>query len=141
MSAKLKLNNNVGGSTSLVCDDSQATDEVVVLPSGGGTLVNEASVIGINQTWQDMTASRVDGQDYVNDTGKPIMISMRVLPPADTTIAHVSLLIGTLSIALVGRQSGSDRNYYQLSGIIPNGAVYSYLSTGSPVVSAIRELR
>ena len=40
MSAKLKLNNNVGGSTSLVCDDSQATDEVVVLPSGG-TLVNE----------------------------------------------------------------------------------------------------
>ncbi len=31
MSAKLKLNSNSGGSTSIICEDGQTTDEVVVI--------------------------------------------------------------------------------------------------------------
>lgn len=37
---------------------------------------SEADSIGVNQTWQDMTASRSMGVTYTNTTGKPIVLAL-----------------------------------------------------------------
>ena len=59
MSARLKLNNNVGGSTSLVCDDSQATDEVVVI---------SATEVQVKSPDNSVWAIRVDNAGAITAT-------------------------------------------------------------------------
>ena len=80
-----QVTNTSGTQTGLLGDQSTATWE-----SGTGTLDSlvspaqvKASVIsntpdtlGVGQTWQDMSASRVVGTSYQNSTGRPIMVSV-----------------------------------------------------------------
>ena len=37
-----------------------------------------ASSLGVGQTWQNMTASRVVGTTYTNTTGRPIQVSIKI---------------------------------------------------------------
>ena len=42
--------------------------------TAAGQAVNYDQVIGVGQTWQDVTASRALGVTYTNTTGKPIHV-------------------------------------------------------------------
>ena len=44
-----------------------------ISPSDAATIA-QSTDLGVGQTWQDVTASRVSGQTYTNNTQKPIMV-------------------------------------------------------------------
>ena len=69
--------------------------------------------IGVNQTWQDVTASRAVGVTYTNTTGKPIQV-------AYTSWGLALILVNSLEI--VKSQSGNW--IVSFSFIVPNGATY-----------------
>jgi len=77
--------------------------------------------IGVNQTWQDVTLSRAVDTDYVNDTGKPIQISVTMQQLG--TGSYILLLVDGVSV--IDEQGN---NTYEsrkvISAIIPSGATY-----------------
>lgn len=79
--------------------------------------------IGVGQTWQDVTASRVLGTTYTNSTGKPIMVNIDQQPnPAYT---YFQFFINSTRVASLGANSAYSA-YPNFTGIIvPNGATYS----------------
>ena len=86
------------------------------------TTVND--LLGVNQTWQDVTASRAFGVTYTNTTGKPIMVSISISnenKKREFTLDSIVFVVGEVSAA-----------YYHTSTcsfIVPNGSTYSYNST------------
>lgn len=71
--------------------------------------------IGVGQTWQDVTASRVSGTTYTNTTGKPIQVYVN----GNGT--------GSPVVVVNGVQIAYDTvNYFvPPTFIVPNGATYS----------------
>lgn len=80
-------------------------------------LVEIKNVIGIGQTWQNMTASRTIGTTYTNATTKPIMISVTKLGRSATTLYINNQVVSSVDYG-DGNLQGS------LSTIIPAGSTY-----------------
>ena len=93
----------------------------------GDQTLNE---IGVGQTWQDVSGSRVQNTNYTNSTGKPIMVSIIT----DTGSAGV----GALLVDGVGVGSESASGLASNQFIVPNGSVYRINNSG---VIAWSELR
>lgn len=83
---------------------------------------SESVAIGIGQTWQNMTASRVSGTTYTNSTGKPIFILAYVYSGSNQAMSGFidgiqvtySLTNGTVaSLAIT------------TTLLVPNGSTYS----------------
>lgn len=85
---------NVAGTKSVSVD---------VLADGG---------IGVNQTWQDLTASRASGVTYTNSTGKPIYLRIG------------SSQAGNIIIDGITTGSTSSSASSTTSALIPNGSTY-----------------
>ena len=80
--------------------------------------------IGVNQTWQDVKASRVSGTTYTNTTGKPINVIVTVEAAVYNTYYGAIL---TINGNLYARSAGNEGITYAagtISVIIPNGATY-----------------
>lgn len=79
-------------------------------------------MIGLNQTWQNMTASRVSGTTYTNTTGKPIMVVAYSMGEASGA-SGLWLYVNDTIINSGYTNSGA---YEQLNvvGIIPNNSSY-----------------
>ena len=85
--------------------------------------VNQSQVQGINQTWQDVSASRAVSTSYQNTTGKPIHV---YISAASTTAADIQVSADNIAWVNVGRtHSGSsaentfivpDDHYYRVNG-------------------------
>jgi hypothetical protein len=95
-----------------------------VLVSGGvaaNTLWASSQSIGIGQTWQDVTGSRVSGTSYQNTTGRPIMVYI-MHTNASLTYCQVSTNNSTW-IAVGNSQAANapnqfivpDQNYYRIA--------------------------
>ena len=128
----------------LQCNGSSAPSWVTP-PSSGITLAQaQAYDIGVNQTWQDVTASRVVGTTYTNSTGKPIMISVNVGNASTSTKGSFSVTVNGVQIAnnYVSTEEngvwGNVRN--TICAIVPNGHTYSF-SVSSAYLNAFTELR
>lgn len=80
-------------------------------------LADTKNVIGIGQTWQNMTASRTIGTTYTNATTKPIMISVTKLGRSATTLYINNQVVSSVDYG-DGNLQGS------LSTIIPAGSTY-----------------
>lgn len=89
--------------------------------------------LGIGQTYQDMTASRISGTTYTNTSGKPIWVTVMVL---DSTSASTITVSGLIIQSFDINSSGSFGN---ISAIVPNGATYSVTAPGG--IQYWRELR
>jgi len=137
MSAKIKINSNSGGSASLVCNDSQTTDEVLTLPKGSGTLASRDDVIGVDQSWQDMKSSRALGVTYTNDTGKPIEVS--IIFSAGGVHEGVSLSVDTVEVSAAQSAVAGERGF--VVAIVPNGSQYSTATIVASTLLAWAELR
>lgn len=90
--------------------------------------------IGVNQTWQDVTASRAFGVTYTNTGSKPIVFSVK---PGSGT-GYISLLVGGTEVAYATSGSG-----VLATGtvIVPPGGTYrANIISGSPAISWV-ELR
>ena len=95
--------------------------------------VDGNSIGGINQSWQDVTASRTLGSTYTNSTGRPIQVLFTFTSPpssysiynlgvAGTTFGRVEAITGTVTNCT--------------SFIVPSGSTY-YVSlySGNPASS------
>jgi len=152
-------NNNIklptgNGSAHQVLKNSATAGELAFglsLPSGngtngqalttdgaGGSSWSTLALLGVGQTWTNVTGSRATGTTYTNSTGKPIFVV--VSPNASAS------LIGTFNI------NGSAVGYVQFtpSGggggspffyVVPNSATYSVTNNSNYGVAYWWELR
>jgi len=90
--------------------------------------------IGYDQTWQNVTGSRVSGTTYTNDTGKPIEVKVRT---GAVNSGNITLNVGGVD---VDRSSNAnDNDTLRVAAIVPTGATYS--CTSSVTINTWVELR
>ena len=85
-------------------------------------------VLGINQTWQDVTASRYNATTYTNSSTAPIMLSIAVRN-SGTVILYVN---GAIAIRLEDLSGGSS-GYIQIVAIVPAGGAYKLDASNNPI--------
>ena len=82
--------------------------------------------LGVGQTWQDVTASRVLGTTYTNSTGKPISVSARTI---NATTAHdIYIVVAGVAIASIRDDGTAIGKSAYVTAIIPKGITYSVVS-------------
>lgn len=143
----------VAGTTVL---DLPATSGTVGLVSGNlgtpttlvgtnitGTANSLNAGLGVNQTWQNVTGSRVSGTTYTNSTGKPIFVSIQATPSASGG-AYVDVFINGVSLGYFGQGSGTSPSTVYSSFwtvIVPPGDTYKATTNGSISIGNWFELR
>ena len=78
----------------------------------------QATQLGVGQTWA--TYSRNAGQDYVNSTGRPIIVSVTSVSTNPTT-ASILIVNGIKTSQSGGGNTGWGLN---VSSVVPDGATY-----------------
>ena len=91
--------------------------------------------LGWGQTWQNVTASRANTTNYVNNTGKPIMVNIQF---NQTASVGASLLVDSVTVSQASQQNIATGS--ALSTIVPNGSTYR-LNSGSNGFVLWSELR
>jgi hypothetical protein len=120
-----------------------AGTNTITLPAETGTVLTTANtqiatkslVLGVDQTWQNVAASRAVNTNYTNTTGRPIFVSVRMTQSSSGT---ASLIVDGVSIA--GGATPNTPGNQTFGGIVPNGSVYQVTAT-SNTVSTWAELR
>jgi hypothetical protein len=129
------------GSTSGSCtlqEQAVAGTTTLTLPTTTGTLALTSEVIGVSQTWQDVTASRAIGTTYTNSTGKPIYIAVAGTGSAINVRANIT----TGGVTIVGNGAAGSGFYVNNAAIIPTGSTYSVSTpTGTLTLQSWTELR
>lgn len=125
------LDGSTGGTERATIDQSgnfvcTGTSTAASFSGAGTNLTGTANSlnagIGVNQTWQNMNASRALATSYTNSTGKPIMVSITNQGPTQTTL---SLTVSGIVISIGGVDGSGSNNGNSVCGIVPNGATYS----------------
>lgn len=115
------------GSGNWRCLGYQRADGTALVPNG----------LGVGQTWQDVTGSRVLGTTYTNNTGRPISISGYV---NNSSGGRISIAVG--GVVIWNMQAASGVPPMPFSAVIPIGATYAVtLTTGSGTLAIWAELR
>jgi len=113
---------------------SVAGTNTLTLPASTGTVALTSQVLGVGQTWTDVTSSRALGTTYTNSTGRPITIA----------IAQNSTSSGGFGGAIVINGASLPQNYSYastagylnwLTYIVPAGATYSCSSNATSLNS------
>ena len=95
----------------------------VLAPNGSGAALTSLPVLGVGQTWQDVTASRSIGTTYTNSTGKAIMVIVSWNSTSGTATATVS--------GVTIMQSATGGSFIDsTSFVVPAGGTYA-ISGGS----------
>ena len=81
----------------------------------------EVQQVGVNQTWQDVSASRAVNVTYTNTTGKPIEVSISA---NNTVVASENKLTIDGSIIISSSSTGGANHIVTIRAIIPNGSTY-----------------
>lgn len=100
--------------------------------------------LGVNQTWQNVTASREMGVTYTNTTGKPIAIGFRTGNGSVSNGVSVSI-VGYVDESQVANQNNFSASYPYCSifMIVPNNSTYKIIysvsgATGAPLWFELR---
>lgn len=112
------------------------TSDVLVIDSSGN--FSTAPVLGVGQTWQNVTASRALSTTYTNSTGKPIQLGVTAYC---NTGGNINLVTGGLTMQFVGGSATGGTFLGFCSAIIPNGATYSITGAPSTSIGTWMELR
>ena len=100
---------------------------------GYATINGRASEsIGVNQTWQNVTANRTIGATYTNTTGKPIFINICM----DTYTSYQKIEVGGIDISGNANMGGGNPVF-----VVPNGSTYKFVSTNIGILTSWCELR
>lgn len=94
-----------------------------------------------SQTWQNVTASRVEGTTYTNTTGKPIMVNLRAYQYSAGSGGATGYCDGIIVAQTAPYGPGVAYGGF-ISFIVPNGSNYSGAFSGtSGYISLWTELR
>jgi len=95
------------------------------MDSGLGNKADKADVIGINQTWQNVLASRSDNVTYTNSTGKPIMVAVSYNASSN---GNDEFYVNGVKIASNVLPGGED---ITMTFIVPDGDTYKANTSNS----------
>jgi len=133
--SKVAITGNAAGTgVFTVASPNSNVDRVLTLPDETGTVVSTGSVavvtetmlaaavvpLGVDQTWQNMTGSRVLGTTYTNSTGKPIYVMIT----AATGSTRVNLMVNGTQFGIPDVSSAGNANE-QISFVVPNNQTYA----------------
>jgi len=85
-----------------------------------------APSIGQGQTWQNVSASRVNGSTYTNNTGKPIAVAATVY--CDWAGPSSCALLVNGNVILWAATPLANPGEFPFSAIVPNGATYRIIA-------------
>lgn len=89
--------------------------------------VNILKSIGIDQTWQNLTAYRGSGVTYTNSTGRPIMVGVSRKVGAN----EITAIVNEVIVGTVRGYGLTDQDY--ISFIVPIGSTYRITATDLPI--------
>jgi hypothetical protein len=129
----------IAGSNTIVLPSGSGT---LTLPTATGTVALTSDVIGVSQTWSDVTASRASGTTYTNSTGKPIQVLVtmaQTLSGSGTT----TIVVGGVTIVNSTYQSNATGGSQPISFsfIVPNSSTYTLTRTSGATIGVWAELR
>lgn len=133
---------NVAGSTVVnVTDIAKSSIVTPALALKANTA--DLKEIGVDQTWQDVTASRALGVTYTNSTGKPIVVSVAGANGGGNGNKELQLNVDGIVIQDSGVFSTTGNTSLSVIGIVNNGSTYRVSSIGAVglTLSAYLELR
>ena len=104
--------------------NSTATDQA--LTAAQGKALNDKA-FGIEQTYSNVTASRVSGTTYTNSSTRPIMLSIAVRDGGTSATLYVNSSIAIRLDDLAGGSAG----YVQIVAVVPSGQTYKLDATGN----------
>ena len=116
----------INGITPALSSQAQAeagTDNTTLMTPLRVAQAIATEAVGVNQTWQNLTASRTTGTVYQNTTGRPIMVAIS----RDSTgveLFEISTDGISFSTLMFNGSQGSDTSRFQ--PIIPNLLYYRY---------------
>lgn len=130
--SKITLSGNASGTGTLtIASPNTDTDRTLTLPDETGTVSTQEYVgtqaLGVNQTWQDVSASRAFDVTYTNTTGRPICVSVpRTDPGTNGGYARTTITVDGLVVLRAGGYiTTATGNYYPgVVAIVPNGSTY-----------------
>ncbi|EHN5371674.1 tail fiber protein, partial [Salmonella enterica subsp. enterica serovar Newport] len=123
----VQLVNSMGGSGSLVMPQAAVTTAIQTYPS-----------LGKGQTLQDLRGSRSIDATYTNSTGFPIAVYVRI---AGGTSANLYVHVNGIEFG-GGGSIASNTSIATAFFIVPNGATYRVMASGSSIaLQAWSELR
>lgn len=107
-----------------------------------GAYLTSAPVIGIGQTLQNLTASRVLGTVYTNATAKPIFLYFSGITAGANGVAVLQFNASS-TLQVSSTTSSLSGGFVGLQCLIPAGATYSISVTGggAPSINQWLELR
>lgn len=114
------LKGNTSGQVELSVPAVAGTN-IIDVPAASGQMALISNLIGWNQTWQDVTASRALGTTYTNSTGKPIMIGVNA--SGSTISATYKVTVGGVDLLTIF--TGAIQPQGAVWVIVPDGATYS----------------
>lgn len=118
----------------LIAPTSVASNKTITLPDATGTVALTSNVIGVSQTWTDVTASRSTGTTYTNSTGKPIQVSIQSIIIASVSGGTAWFEVGGVTIARAGGSGNVANMPAYVYAIVPDGATYK-LNTVSGITN------
>lgn len=93
---------------------------------GGG-----GGMLGVEQTWQNLTASRAFATTYTNTTGKPIMVALGCAPTS--SVQFVDVLVNGVTVTTMSSTLGQAASNF--SFVVPPGHTYRANGTNSSVTN------
>lgn len=106
-------------------------NELITLINDTVDNVISSKLLGVNQTWQQV--ARVNGRNYVNDTGRPIMLSIR----AAAGYSSAQIVVDGVGVSYI-TDGDKDPSWACVTAIIPNGSTYRAVTKGSPICFELR---
>lgn len=114
-------------------------DAAAITPKKLGEVL-DVTALGRNQTWQDVSASRVLNVNYTNSTAAPIFVVVMTVGPSGpiSSIICDGLTVCRTNLTIPSPEANE---VVFSSAIIPPGSIYSSSTDGEGIVSSWYELR
>lgn len=95
------------------------------------------NALGVGQTWQNMTASRVKNVNYTNTTGRPIFVSLAC---SDSGSGIAYFYVDGIKVGAINTASTSTVDA-QIGVVVPSGSTYQFEAGSSQNFDSWAELR
>jgi hypothetical protein len=112
------------------------TNRTLTLPDEAGTLATTGQVIGVGQTWQNLTGSRAFNTTYTNTTGKPISVMVYWV---SASVTQVNVVIDGIFADVSGNNFAN--SYSTARVIVPVGKTYRVEPSAATTIGYWAELR
>jgi hypothetical protein len=99
--------------------------------------VVSAVKFNLGRTWQNVTAQRVSGTPYVNNTGLPIQVNTWI---TNDDSAVLNIVVDGVTVAQYVTNSTTSGATGTLSAEVPAGSTYT-ITVSSGTIAAVVELR